>query len=157
MSNTTTGKLTGIACLLTGTLVGVAGAEIAGRFQGVRFVQSGLFLTTASERGNFNVTLVDQEDGPPARIALRMFNGAGSVVTHTEVTLRPGQTSTLRFPGGDALRAQAEILESEWPLTETRTLKGTLDVIDTVKPQIRTICSIDPTGVPGGRDSIPGQ
>src|SRR5688572_6616847 len=99
-------------CLLIGLLGGVAAAQVAEAIFRVQFLNTSLFSVTSNQVAAFHVTLDDEKSGPPARIALRVFNSAGTQVAGRDVVLSAGQSTSMAIAGPGVFRVHAQIAES---------------------------------------------
>ena len=139
-------------CLLVGLLAGAAAAQAVEAIFRVQFLNTSLFTVTANQDAAFHVTLHDRPDGPPARVALRLFDAAGNVVGGQDVVMRAGESKTVRLAGPGVFRAHAQIVDSSpLDLLARRQVAGSVEVINRLTAEIRPTCSFDPWGLPPGR------
>ena len=123
--------------LLVGVLAAAAGAQTS-QTPEPRAIRTGLFTVTQNEQVNFHVLLDDVRTNPASRVLLRLYDQNGAVVARQEVTLRPGQGTTLQHFAPGLYRAFAQVLDRT-SSCERRTLRGTVEIYhvatDTVRMQ----------------------
>jgi hypothetical protein len=145
-------KTIAVGCLLVGLLAGAAAAQIVEAIFRVQFLNTGLFTVNADQEAAFHVSLDDQQGSPPARVALRLFDAAGTTVGSQDVALRAGESTTMRIAGPGIFRAHAQIVAStDLEFTARRQVVGSVEVVDKFTGIIRPTCSFDPWGIPPGR------
>jgi hypothetical protein len=141
-----------VGCLLVGVLAGAAAAQVAEAVFRVQFLNTSLFTMNANQDAAFHVTLHDRPGGPPARVALRAFDAAGTLVVGRDVVLQAGESTTMRIPGPGVFRAHAQIVDSSaLDLIARRQVHGSVEVFDEATGETRPTCSFDPWGLPPGR------
>ena len=141
-----------VGCLLVGSLAGAAAAQVVQAIIRVQFLNTSLFTMTEHQKAAFHVTLSDQAGGPPARVAMRLFDAAGNTVAGQDVVLRAGESKTMRFAGPGVVRAYAQIADSSpLDLTLRRQFHGSVEVIDEITGVVRPTCGFNPWGDPPGR------
>lgn len=141
-----------VGCLLVGALAGAAAAQVAEAIFRVQYLNTSLFTVAANQTAAFHVTLQDRPGGLPARVAMRLFDAAGKVVAGQDVTLRAGESKTMRFAGPVVVRAWAQIVDSSpLDLTLLRQVAGSVEIEDDFTGVIRPTCGFNPWGNPPGR------
>jgi hypothetical protein len=134
----------GVAILVTGVGIGVAGAQVAQALSQPSFLNTGLFSVRSGEQARFFVSLDDREDGQPARVALEFIDEDGRVVARKAMTLAAGQSATLAADRPGRYRAHARVLDEPRLLGARRTVVGTVEVEnDNLVFPIRPVCAID--------------
>jgi hypothetical protein len=129
MSKQTMMTLTAAGCLLVGVFAARASAQIAQSGKQACYINTGLFTVARGEGVNFHVSLDDRRAGAPAAVLLRLFNQEGAVVAREDVTLQPGQSTTLQAYEPGLYRAHAEVvLDPLSPGSERRTVLGTVEI-----------------------------
>ena len=89
------------------------------------FLNTGLFTVAPGEGVNFHVALDDRRAGAPTTVLLQLFDQDGAVVARDEVSLQPGQSTTLQIDEPGLYRAHAQVLDPRRRACERRTLVGT--------------------------------
>lgn len=119
MLSTTGKKAAALGVLLSGIVVGAAGAQVA-TFYRVGSTTSGLFTISHGQVMNFHVALDDDDSGPVGKVQMRLFDDTGTVRAKKLVSLEPGQSATLSWPNPGKYRAQYDVLESSTSLISPR-------------------------------------
>jgi hypothetical protein len=141
-----------VGCLLVGVLAGAAAAQVVQAIIRVQFLNTSLVTVTEHQSALFHVTLSDRTGAPPARVAMRLFDAAGNTVAGQDVSLRAGESKTMRFAGPGVVRFFAQIADSSpLDLTLRRQFHGSAEVIDEITGIIRPTCGFSPWGDQGGR------
>jgi hypothetical protein len=131
MSKRTMRTLMAAGFLLVGVLAGSASAQTQ---DGACYINTGLFTVAEDEGASFHVSLDDRRTGAPATVLLRLFNQEGAIAARKDVTLQPGQSTTLRLEAPGLYRAHAQILDPRAPASDRRTVLGTVEIFETVSP-----------------------
>lgn len=145
-------KAAALGLLLSGVVVGVAGAQITTRFQRVGSTTTGLFTIAAGEAIQFHVALDDDDSGPVGRVQMRLLDETGVVRKKQLVTLEPGQSATLPWAKPGKYRAQYDVLENVTSVSDRREVAGTVEVRGPDDLVSRYVCG---QNVPSGADSLP--
>jgi len=122
--------------LMVGVFAGVGGAQIAPTQQRAHYLNTGLFTVGPGEVVNFRVSLDDRRAGAPMTVLLQLFDPDGAVVARDEVSLRPGQSTTLEVPVPGSYRAHAQAIDLTSSQCERRTLVGSVEIFKTPNPGI---------------------
>jgi hypothetical protein len=136
MSKTTMMKLMAAGFLLVAVFTGVAGAQTRST-ESACYINTGLFTVARGEGVNFHVALDDRRSGAPATVLLRLFNRDGAVVAREDVTLRPGQATSLQVHEPGLYRAQVRLLERPLSARERRTVFLTAEIFQAISPASR--------------------
>jgi hypothetical protein len=132
-------KSTAFGLVLLGIVVGVAGAQVVDTFRRAGSGGSGLFTVSSGEAVSFHVSLDDDTPGPVGRVQMRLFDQRGVVVARQLVALAPGQSATLTHDVPGWYRAQADVLESAFGLSDRRTVASTVELFDVDDLKIKRI------------------
>jgi hypothetical protein len=134
-------KAAALGLLLSGVVVGVAGAQVATRFERVGSTTTGVFTVAPGEAISFNVALDDDLAGPVGQVQMRLYDDAGNVRKSKLVTLAPGQSATLPWAKPGRYRAQFDVLESAESRSDRREVAGTVEVHGPDDLVARHVCS----------------
>ena len=135
MSKITTLKLMAAGLLLVGVFAGVGGAQIAPTEERAHFLNTGLFTVAPGEGVNFRVSLDDRRAGAPMTVLLQLFDPDGAVVARDEVSLRPGQSTTLQVVQPGLYRAHAQGFDiPSTAFCKRRTLVAMVEIFKTLNP-----------------------
>lgn len=107
---------------------GVVAAQTSQPTAAPRSLASGLFTVAHDEGVNFHVTLDDLRTAPPSRVLLRLFDENRLTVARAEVTLRPGQSTTLQAQAPGRYRAHVQVLDLPTSACDRRILLGMLEI-----------------------------
>jgi hypothetical protein len=122
--------------LLVGVFAGVGGAQIATTQERAHFLNTGLFTVAPGEGVNFRVSLDDRRAGAPMTVLLQLFDPDGAVVARDEVSLRPGQSTTLQVHVPGSYRAHAQGISLPSFQCERRTLVAVVEIFKTLNPAV---------------------
>jgi len=129
MSKSAMIKLSAAGFVLVGLFASVAGAQLFRNLQRPRFINTGLFSVAPDEHVNFHVALDDVQSGPPARVLLRLFDHSGAVIARDQVSLRPGEATTVRIQGPGRYRAQVQVLDGPSSFCDRRTVISSVEAV----------------------------
>jgi hypothetical protein len=128
MSKRTMMTVTAAGFLLVGVFAGPASAQIAPDASQACYINTGLFTVAQGEGVNFHVSLDDRRTGAPATVLLQLFNQDGAVAARKEVTLQPGQSTTLQFDKPGLYRAHAQMPDPQSAASDRRIVLGTVEI-----------------------------
>ena len=133
MSKRTMMRAMAVGFLLVGAFAGRASAQIAPGGNQACYINTGLFTVAQGEGVSFHVSLDDLRTGAPATVLLRLFNQDGAVAARKDVTLQPGQSTTLQLDKPGLYRAHAQVPNPQSLASERRTVLGTVEIFRNVK------------------------
>ena len=118
----------GVALLVVGIAIGVAGAQAWQLITPSAFLNTGMFTLGKGETAFFNVTLDDEPGQPSANVMMQLLDRRGALVARQAVLLAPGQSATLRYDIPGVYRAHAEIVSPDVTFSNRRRLLTTLEI-----------------------------
>lgn len=141
-----------VACLLSGLLVNVGGAQVGGQATTsqpavvTEFLTTGLFQVKAGGEAHFYVSFDGKRGDPAVNAILRIFDQAGTEIARNDATLGPGQTAAVGVDGPGLFRGQATITRQSSPLLpRSLPVTGSVEVTEPIG-RILPSCTVNPSG-----------
>jgi hypothetical protein len=121
-------KVTTMGLLLIGVSAGAGRAQVVQFPPPTQYINSGLFTVARGEGVNVHVSLDDDRTAPSGSVSVQLFDQNGNMVARQDVTLRPGQSTTLQFRQPGLFRVHAETGKIPIPLCRRRALIGSAEI-----------------------------
>jgi hypothetical protein len=124
----TTMKVVAGGLVLIGALAGVARAQVSQPGARAQYIGTGLFTVGRGEAVNVHVSLDDHAGAPSGNVIVQILDTKGGTVARRDVTLLPGQSTTLQVQQPGTYRVHSQTTTLPFPLCERRTLIGNAEI-----------------------------